>query len=122
MVLQKSKIEILERVFFEVNKAVIQPVSFDDLDEVAGVIVDHPDLSRIRIEGHTDSDGSETYNERLSQSRAEAVLDYLVSKGVERGRLEAVGFGETRPIDTNKTPDGKQNNRRVEFLIVEQQQ
>ncbi len=122
VIVKKSRIEITERVFFEVNKAIIQPKSFTLLDEVATVIIDHPAITRIRVEGHTDADGSETYNDRLSQQRATAVVEYLVAKGVDAARLEAVGFGETRPIDTNKTPDGKQRNRRVEFVIVEQQQ
>jgi len=121
VVLKKSKIEILDKVFFEVNKAVIRDVSFELLDEVATVIIDHPNLVLIRVEGHTDSDGSESYNERLSQSRAASVVDYLVARGVEPERLDAVGFGESRPIDTNKTSDGKQKNRRVEFVIVEQE-
>lgn len=121
VVLERTRINILEKVFFEVNQAVIQQVSYSLLDEVAAVIVDHPSIKRIRVEGHTDSDGSDAYNERLSQRRAEAVVTYLIEHGVEPGRLEFVGFGEARPIDSNKTAEGKQNNRRVEFVILEQE-
>ena len=121
VVLERTRINILEKVFFEVDQAVIQQVSYSLLDEVAAVIVDHPSLRRIRVEGHTDSDGGDAYNERLSHRRAEAVATYLVNRGVEPGRLEFVGFGEARPIDSNKTAEGKQNNRRVEFVILEQE-
>ncbi len=119
VIVEKTKIRITEKIFFEYNKAVIQPLSYSLLDEVAQVINDHPALGRIRIEGHTDADGSEAYNLKLSQRRAQAVLDYLVGAGVDPSRLEAVGYGESRPIDTNKTPEGKANNRRVEFTILD---
>lgn len=121
VVLERTRINILDKVFFEVNQAVIQQVSYGLLEEVARVIVDHPNLQLIRVEGHTDSDGSHAYNERLSQRRAQAVVDFLVERGVARERLDPVGFGETRPLDTNRTPEGKQNNRRVEFVILEQE-
>ena len=75
---------------------------------------------RVKIEGHTDSDGSDSSNLRLSQARAEAVREYLISRGsVASVRLGAEGFGETIPIDTNRTAAGKANNRRVEFRITE---
>ena len=121
VVIQKTKIEILDKIFFEVNKAIIKPESFDLLDEVARVLVENPQLLKIRIEGHTDADGSEAYNLKLSQNRANSVREYIVGKGVAGDRLEAVGFGESRPIDTNRTAEGKANNRRVEFVIVEQE-
>jgi outer membrane protein OmpA-like peptidoglycan-associated protein len=120
VVLQATKIEILDRVYFEVDKAVIDPVSYSLLDEVVTVIQDNPRITRIRVEGHTDADGSEAYNLKLSQDRADSVVAYLLLKGVASDRLDPVGFGESRPIDTNRTPDGKQNNRRVEFVIVDQ--
>ena len=91
--------------------------------EIAQSVVDnaelHQSLSRIEVAGHTDSDASEEHNLDLSQRRAEAVVDYLVDKGVERSRLIAKGYGEGSPIDTNETDEGKANNRRVEFNIVE---
>ena len=72
----------------------------------------------ISIEGHTDSDGAETANQRLSKARADAVFEYMISHGVQGSRLRTDGFGETRPIDTNRTSAGKSANRRVEFHIV----
>lgn len=119
VVVEKTKIRITEKIFFEYNKAVIQPLSFELLEEVATVINDHPHINQIRVEGHTDSDGSDSYNQKLSQSRAQAVVDFLVGAGVEAGRLDPLGFGEAMPIDTNKTEEGKANNRRVEFTIVD---
>lgn len=121
VVIKKTKIEILEKIFFEVNRAVIKSESFDLLNEIARVLDENPQLLKIRIEGHTDSDGSEAYNLKLSQSRASAVMTYLVEQGVQADRLEAVGFGESRPLDTNRTSEGKAANRRVEFVIVEQE-
>jgi len=118
----KTKIVITDKVFFEIAKAKIQPLSFGLLEEVALVINDHAHIQRIRVEGHTDSDGSESYNKKLSQSRANAVRQFLVDAGVDPMRLDSVGYGEAEPIDTNRTPDGKANNRRVEFTILEQEE
>jgi outer membrane protein OmpA-like peptidoglycan-associated protein len=72
----------------------------------------------LRIEGHTDSVGGDSMNLKLSNERAGSVRVYLESKGADRGRLNSVGHGETKPIDTNRTPEGRQRNRRVEFHIV----
>jgi OOP family OmpA-OmpF porin len=113
----QDQIEIKEKIQFEVNKSRILPVSYGILDQVAQVMRDYPNIT-IRIEGHTDSDGSDAYNMKLSQSRAAAVLDYLVSQGLDAKRMGSVGLGETQPIDTNRTSDGKANNRRVEFHIT----
>lgn len=86
------------------------------LDGVAATLMGQPDL-HTEIAGHTDSMGSEAYNQVLSQRRADAVRKYLLSKGVDAGRLTAVGYGEDEPVDTNETNEGRQNNRRVEFRI-----
>ena len=116
----KKKIEILEKVFFKTNKAVIKPESYDVLNQVAEVMVRFKYIKKIRVEGHTDDRGRDSYNLKLSQKRADAVREYLVNQGVEPERLESMGYGETVPIDDNKTKDGRANNRRVEFTIVEQ--
>ncbi|MEM6925284.1 MAG: OmpA family protein [Myxococcota bacterium] len=116
----KQKIVIKERVFFEYGKAVIRDQSFSLLEEVADVINDNPRVQLVQVEGHTDSDGSEGFNLRLSASRARSVVQFLVRAGVDPVRLRAKGFGESLPIDTNSTPSGRQNNRRVEFTIVDQ--
>lgn len=117
-----KKIEITEKVMFEYNKAEIQEVSNDLLNDVATVLKQHPGITKIRIEGHTDSDGSDEYNKTLSQDRADAVMKFLVYAGVEESRMEAVGFGEEKPIAPNDSPEGKEKNRRVEFNILEQKE
>ena len=114
-----EKIVILDKVFFEPNKDVIKAVSYELLDEVAGTIIANPQLLKIEVDGHTDSDGVDAANLDLSQRRAESVVRYLVAKGVGVERFVPVGFGETKPIDSNKTSTGKANNRRVEFVILE---
>jgi len=84
---------------------------------VAQVLLDAPQM-RLRIEGHTDSEGGEASNQRLSERRAASVLAYLTSRGIAAGRVTSVGLGETSPIDTNRTSAGRARNRRVEFHIV----
>ncbi len=115
----EKKIEILEKVFFDTNKATIKPVSFGVLDEVATVLNENLQITKIRVEGHTDSRGSDSYNLKLSQDRADSVRTYLVGKGVDPSRLLPVGFGETQPIQSNETSAGRDVNRRVEFVILE---
>ena len=72
------------------------------------------------IEGHTDSDGSNELNQTLSENRAAAVKNYLIENGINASRLNSTGYGETKPIDTNKTAKGKANNRRVEVLLIKE--
>ncbi|HWO20624.1 MAG TPA: OmpA family protein [Kofleriaceae bacterium] len=112
-----GKLEILDIVYFATNAEVIQPQSFAILDEVARVLSAHPEIAKIRVEGHTDDQGDDVYNKRLSQRRAEAVRAYLTQKGVAAGRLEAVGFGEEQPKADNATAPGRATNRRVEFML-----
>ena len=80
----------------------------------------NPTIKSLRVEGHTDNQGTPEYNQRLSDARANSVMAYLVKQGVEAGRVTAEGFGLTKPIATNDTDDGRQKNRRVEFHITEQ--
>lgn len=117
---EKSRIVILEKVNFELNKATIKSNSYELLDEVADVIRRNPEAGRVEVQGHTDAQGSESYNLDLSQRRAEAVRAYLVDKGVDRKRLIAVGFGESKPIAPNNTRAGRAENRRVEFILIDQ--
>jgi outer membrane protein OmpA-like peptidoglycan-associated protein len=102
-----------------VGQATIQRESFRVLDAVADVLAKHPDLKRVRVEGHTDGDGSEAANLDLSQRRTAAVKTYLVGRGIDPDRLIPQGFGESRPIDSNATEYGKANNRRVEFVVLD---
>lgn len=104
---------------FETAKAVIKSESFGLLDEVAEVIVDHPELLKVRVEGHTDTRGSAAYNKGLSQARAESVVDYLTDRGVAPERLEAVGYGEDRPLVKERSEIDRAQNRRVESYVVE---
>lgn len=116
------KIEILDKVFFQYDKAIIKPESFGLLDEVARVLVEAPELTKIQVEGHTDDQGSDDYNLDLSQRRAESVVSYLVAQGVDPLRLVAKGYGKSRPLVTGpaaRRPAGRALNRRVEFVITE---
>ncbi len=116
---KKEKIQVNEKIHFDFNKATIKPDSYNLLDEIADVILKHPELKKISIEGHTDSIGTPKYNLKLSKERATAVRDYLVNKGVEPDRLVTEGFGLERPIADNETEEGRAQNRRVEFNIIE---
>lgn len=121
VVVTKQSIEILEMVFFETNKAVIKPVSYGLLDDVARVLNQYPDIKLVEVSGHTDDVGKDDANMKLSQARSEAVMKYLIEKGqVDPARLVARGYGETKPIDTNTTAEGRAKNRRVAFTILEQ--
>lgn len=115
-----KKIEITEKVMFEVDKAEIRDISHDLLNDVATVLKQNPSILKIRIEGHTDSDGPNDYNKKLSQDRADAVMQFLTEAGIDAARMEAVGYGEEKPIDSNDTAAGKEKNRRVEFNILDQ--
>ncbi len=117
--LTDDQIVILEQVHFITGTAEIIEDSYPVLEAVLAILLEHPELVRIKIEGHTDSRGSYAYNLRLSQERADAIRDWLIENGVEPERLEAEGFGEISPIAPNDTPENMALNRRVEFHILE---
>ena len=104
-------------VSFDTNSSVVRPGLYGELDRIASVLVQYPQTV-IRIEGHTDSVGSEAYNMDLSRRRAEAVKNLLVQRGVADSRLEVVAFGESLPVATNDTEAGRQKNHRVELKIA----
>lgn len=112
---------ITSPVFFKTNSDVILGKSHNVLNNVAAVMTAQSRIKRVRVEGHTDSQGDDAKNLTLSQRRAEAVVKYLVGKGVDAGRLTAKGFGETTPIADNGSGRGRAQNRRVEFKIEELQ-
>jgi len=114
----EERIEITEKVQFAYNKAEILSASDDLLNDVATVMKQHPEVKKIRIEGHASSEGDDKYNKDLSDRRANAVMDFLVKAGVDPERMEAVGYGEERPIADNDTEEGREKNRRVEFNII----
>ena len=120
VVVTSKSIMILEMVYFETNKAVIKPVSFGLLDDVAKTLNTYTDIQLVEVQGHTDNVGNDASNLKLSQARAEAVMKYLVNKGVDPTRLQAKGYGETQPIDSNDTAEGRAKNRRVAFTILKQ--
>lgn len=105
------------RILFETNSDQLLDASFPILDEVASVMEQNQRL-RIRVEGHTDSDGKPDHNLDLSNRRAASVRSYLIGKGIPEERLESHGCGQNTPIADNATDDGKQQNRRVEFVIL----
>lgn len=108
---------ITRGILFDVNKSSIRAESMGTLNEIVELMNDHKDL-QFRIEGHTDSDGDEEYNQKLSDERASAVKSMLVKLGIDSSRLDSKGFGESKPVDNNTTPEGKSNNRRVEFIKI----
>ena len=112
--LQDGKI-VTNGIRFDVSKATIKPESMGVINSIYDMLLEHSDIS-ISIEGHTDSDGDNELNQKLSEERAQAVLKQLVSMGIDNARLTSKGFGENKPMDTNDTPEGKANNRRVEFV------
>lgn len=113
-----GRIELLDRVNFDVGRATIRPESAALLGDVARVLRENPNILQVEIGGHTDTVGGDLANLRLSKARATAVREALIAQGIAADRLVARGFGEGRPIDTNATEAGRYQNRRVEFLIV----
>jgi len=110
--------EYARTIYFRTNSAEFTPKTYPVLDAIVVIMKKYP-AARFRIEGHTDSVGSAEYNLKLSQRRAEAVRNYLISKGISPDRLEAVGYGETRPIASNRTAAGRAKNRRVEIILIQ---
>ena len=113
-VLSDGKI-VVNGIKFDVNKATLKPESMGPINRIYKLMQKQPDL-KFSVEGHTDSDGDEAFNMKLSKARAKTVMDKLISMGIDKSRLKYTGWGESKPIDTNATPEGKANNRRVEFV------
>ncbi len=109
----------LNNVFFDFNKYELKPESFSELDRLVDFLKQNLNME-IELGGHTDNVGNEDYNNKLSQQRTESVVNYLVSKGIQKSRLQAKGYGKSKPIATNDTEEGRSINRRVEFTIIKQ--
>jgi outer membrane protein OmpA-like peptidoglycan-associated protein len=109
---------VLRNVFFDVDKSTLRNESIGELAKVIGILHDNKNM-KIQITGHTDSDGNDEHNLKLSQARAHAVVDYLIANGIEHFRLSYKGYGETKPFAPNDTPENKQLNRRTEIEITE---
>jgi outer membrane protein OmpA-like peptidoglycan-associated protein len=103
-------------VLFETAKSGLRPLARERLAKIAGIVVANPDLHLI-AEGHTDSVGTDAYNQELSEDRAQAVRNYLVQQGVAASSATSRGFGKTQPVASNQTAEGRQLNRRVELVV-----
>lgn len=113
-----EEITLSEQVQFETGTAELKPASAAILNQVKRVLVEHPELLLVEIQGHTDDTGASALNRSLSEQRARAVSDFLVAAGIEPARLTAKGYGSEQPIADNATDDGRAKNRRVEFHVV----
>ncbi len=114
---------VLNNVYYEFDKWDLKPASYPELDKLVTLLEDNP-TARIELSAHTDSKGSDEYNNRLSERRAESVVNYLISKGIDKSRLEIKGYGETVPVapntneDGSDNPEGREKNRRTEFKVL----
>lgn len=108
---------ILKNIFFETNKATLKPESTAELERVATLLKENPGI-RLEISGHTDNVGSYRANQKLSEARAKSVVNYLIDQGVDKSKLEYKGYSFTQPIADNNTPEGRAQNRRVEFKVL----
>lgn len=118
VVLKKNDKITLNNIYFQSGKAGILEESYTELNKVQAIFADNPNLE-IQIEGHTDSQGNAAKNKKLSAQRAEAIKAYIVEKfGVDKAKLKTVGYGSEKPVSSNKTPEGRSQNRRIEFKIL----
>ena len=112
------KVIILKGVNFDYNKSALRPESYPVLDDNLAVLKSRPKMT-ITIVGYTDSDGNDAYNQKLSETRASAVMQYFLEKGIPAGRMQALGKGKSNPIADNKTDAGKAQNRRIEIEFTD---
>ncbi len=119
VIVERGEIRIMERIEFDTGKATIRNESDSILEAVRAVLAEHPEIKKVEVQGHTDNKGAAGFNKNLSQRRAASVVKWLTDKGIEANRLVPVGYGLEKPIDSNDTDDGRQNNRRVQFVILE---
>lgn len=108
---------IANGIRFDVNKATLKPESMGIINEIAALMKQHPEI-KFTVEGHTDSDGDEAFNQTLSERLAQTIVGALTRLGIASDRLSSKGWGESKPLDSNCTPEGKANNRRVEFVKI----
>ena len=119
--IENNEIKIPGKVHFETDKATIKEdkETKEILQTVADVMKENPQITKLRIDGHTDDSGSSEHNHKLSQARAEAIIEWLAKNGVDKSRLEGKGWGEEHPVAKNDTKENKEQNRRVEFKLWE---
>jgi len=116
IIVKKDKLELKEKLYFAWDQAKLEEASYPVLDEVVRALKDNQGF-RVQVEGHSDSSGANDHNQTLSEQRAAAVLDYLTTHGIAKERLVSKGFSSSVPLDTNDTVAGRENNRRVEFVV-----
>lgn len=116
VIVKRDKLELKEKLYFQWDEATLEPVSFAALDDVVQALKDNKNFT-VQVEGHASSDGDDDHNQTLSEKRAQTVLDYLVAHGIGTERLRSKGFSSSVPADTNSTAIGRENNRRVEFVV-----
>jgi outer membrane protein OmpA-like peptidoglycan-associated protein len=115
---REGKIRLLGKIRFKTDSAEIEPASDTILDDVADEMKRHPEIRRVRVEGHSDNVGNRDYNRKLSRERAQSVRQALIKRGVSGKRLDAEGYGERQPIASNRTERGRAKNRRVQFTVL----
>ncbi len=116
-----NKTQTFQHVYFETGKASLHKDAAEELDRLVKLLKENPALT-ITVSGHTDNIGEEKANLQLSQDRANAVINYFEAHGIDKKRLAAKGYGSSKPVATNSTEDGRNNNRRVEFMISDTKQ
>lgn len=116
--IEVGKSVVLRNIFFDTGKYELRPESKTELERLESILVENPQI-RMEISGHTDSVGSDENNQQLSENRAKAVVEYLIKEGIDRSRLTYMGYGESNPVASNDTAEGRQENRRTEFKIIE---
>jgi outer membrane protein OmpA-like peptidoglycan-associated protein len=116
--IEKGAKIVINNIFFETGKATLSPQSNVELEKAADLLKTNPTMT-IEVGGHTDNVGDDAYNMKLSHDRAKSVREYLVKAGIQSERVQAKGYGESNPIATNDTEDGRKANRRTEFVILE---
>lgn len=115
--IEEGEAIVLENIFFEFNKSKLLPESYEELNKVADFVIQN-NITLIEISGHTDNVGSASYNQELSESRAKSVVEYLKMRGIKEDRMKAIGYGKSKPIETNLNDEGQAKNRRVEFRLL----
>jgi outer membrane protein OmpA-like peptidoglycan-associated protein len=116
--IRKGEIVILKNIFFDYDKYELKPESFTELDKLISFLQKNPKI-KIELRGHTDNTGGLEHNQVLSENRAKAVVEYLIQHSISGNRLTYKGYGYSVPIDTNDTKEGRANNRRTEFKVLE---
>jgi outer membrane protein OmpA-like peptidoglycan-associated protein len=112
----RGLVSTMPDVLFETNSFILKPAARESLAKVAGIFLAYPDL-RLEVDGHTDSVGSDSYNQQLSEKRAASVRDYLTQQGIPVSSVTIQGFGKTQPVASNATAAGRRQNRRVELVV-----